>query len=172
MSYRAFDGYTSTQTASGVDGYSFTVRAQSATGTGTVGGDLILGAGNGTTRDGYVRLFAGDIEQARAVEGKFQFLTGQRVKVNTVSSTPFNILDGYYVVIVDTTAIGGPSTINLPASPVVGDIYHVKVLGTASTNNVTINGNGHNIDASATLVINTNYANTMLLYNGTTWSVL
>lgn len=170
MSYRAFDGYTSTQTANGVDGYSITLRAQSATGTTTVGGDLILGSGNGTTRDGYVKLFAGDTEQARVAEGRFQFLSGQRLNTFSVTTTPFTIGDGYHVLFVNTSSA---KTINLPANPLTGDIFYIKdVSGTANTNNITVQGNGRNIDNAASATINTTYGNLAVIYNGTTWSIL
>jgi hypothetical protein len=58
MSHRAFDGYTAPQTANGIDGYRTVIRAQSATGTGANGGDLVLASGKGTNRDGYVRIGA------------------------------------------------------------------------------------------------------------------
>lgn len=56
MSHRASDGYTSTQTANGVDGYDLTIRAQNATGSPSKGGNLILAPGTGTTEDGYIRI--------------------------------------------------------------------------------------------------------------------
>lgn len=61
-------------------------------------------------------------------------------------------------------------TVNLPASPANGDTYTIKdANGSAGSNNILINGNGHNIDGSANLLVMTNYTNTTVVYNGTTW---
>jgi hypothetical protein len=61
-------------------------------------------------------------------------------------------------------------TVNLPASPSVGDTYTVKdANGSAALNNILINGNGHNTDAASNILISTNYTEANFVYNGTTW---
>lgn len=169
MSYK-FDGYSSPQTANGVNGYPVTVGSQSATGTGATGGDLVLRSGAGTVAPGNIRLFAGNTEVARVAGGKFVMSAGQRVTYDIVTTTPYTVTDGYYVILVNTSTA---KTINLPASPANGDVYNVKdMTGNASANNITVSGNGKNIEPNPTYVMNTNYASSVFMYNGTTWSVL
>lgn len=58
--------------------------------------------------------------------------------------------------------------VTLPPTPNDGDEYTVKdVGGTGATRNLTIVGNGHNIDGAATLVINTNYGKATVSYDAT-----
>ena len=60
----------------------------------------------------------------------------------------------------------------LPAAPTTYRRYIVKDrTGNATTNNITVNGNGKNIDNAATKVISGNFGSTQLLYNGTSWEV-
>jgi hypothetical protein len=66
---------------------------------------------------------------------------------------------------------GAPTTITLPSSPPVGKTYIIKDgRGDAATNNITVNGNGKNIDGAASFVININYGSLSLVYNGTQWN--
>lgn len=68
---------------------------------------------------------------------------------------------------------GAAAEITLPASPVSGLEYIVKdTSGAAASFNVTVNGNGKNIDGSGTYVISTNYGSVRVLYDGTEWWVL
>lgn len=61
----------------------------------------------------------------------------------------------------------------LPTTPFPGQSYRIKdISNNAATNNITVDGNGINIDAAATYAINTNYGSIDVIYNGTTWSVL
>jgi hypothetical protein len=64
---------------------------------------------------------------------------------------------------------GLPLTLTLPLLAAVPVGFRVSVadeVGTAGTNNITISGNGSNIDGSSTKVINTNYGS-YDLYAGT-----
>jgi hypothetical protein len=76
--------------------------------------------------------------------------------------------DNGKVVLVDTTA--GAVTITLPASGAVSTGWHIRIkaLGTASTNNVTINRNSNTIDGgTSNITLNTNYAMRHLIYTST-----
>lgn len=67
----------------------------------------------------------------------------------------------------------GSITITLPATPSDGDTYEVKdTTGVASGANITVAGNGHNIDGAATLVMSTAYQFTRVRYiaASTRWS--
>ena len=179
---KAFDGniqnpvITQLDGNSTLDGYSLTIKSQSSTAPSHLGGDLIIASGDGYSgdgsfRDGYVKMFAGSVEQARVIPNKFVTLTGQRTKLTHINSGT----DGYiqtndYIIMVDTTAA---RQIHLPTNPIEGDTYQVKdKTGTANANNITINGSGKNIDGSSTYLINVNYATVKLVYNDTQWSVL
>jgi hypothetical protein len=70
---------------------------------------------------------------------------------------------------VDTSS--GVVTVNLPATPSVGDnVRVVDVAGTFQTNNLTIGRNGENImGASADLTASTQYEGFQLVYSGATY---
>lgn len=76
------------------------------------------------------------------------------------------------MVIVDTTSA---RTINLPAgvAPFNPMVVIVKDnTGGALVNNITISGNGANIDGSATASIITNYGSLTFVWNGTQWNIV
>lgn len=63
-------------------------------------------------------------------------------------------------------------TIALPASPSSGDwIEFVVVSGDAETNNVTVNGNGNNLNGDSTLVIDKNNVAVTIVFNGSEWRI-
>lgn len=91
--------------------------------------------------------------------------------VTTPVSYPYNVDTIDYFIAADTTSAA--VTINLNSSPNTGQNIIVKdVNGNALINNVTVNGNGNNIDGSASFTINTNYQSVTLIFNGTEWSVI
>jgi len=72
-----------------------------------------------------------------------------------------------YVIFVNSTT---PVTITLPLSPLNGQVLKIKdISGNALSNNITINGNGRNIDGSLNVVINTDYGAFELIYNNSNW---
>lgn len=185
----AFDGYQinpsliqNVQPTNGVDGYNFLIKAQSSTVSPAHGGNLLLQGGDGYSSDGYIRdgyviLAAGSTEQARVVPNKFNMSSGQRIKLTDYSPTPgdgytYNVLANDFVIMVNTTTFA--SFINLPLNPIRGDLYQIKdSTGSAATHNISISGNGHNIDGSTPYLLNTGGSPSVLLtYNGTQWSVL
>ena len=63
-------------------------------------------------------------------------------------------------------------TVNMYATPYTGLTYTIAdVTGSAATNNITVNGNGSNIDGSSSHTINSNYGSITLVYTGTIWKV-
>ena len=68
----------------------------------------------------------------------------------------------------------GTMTVTLPNSGIAsGFRVSVKdISGNAVTNNITIDGNGANIDAASTAVISKNYEARTLCYNGTQWYMI
>lgn len=96
----------------------------------------------------------------------------RRRKITSVNfaASPYTILssDDYLAV----TSAGGAVTLNLPASPVTGDAYEAKDTGgVAATNNITVSGNGHNIDGASTFIVNQNRGSIILTYTGSEWSI-
>jgi hypothetical protein len=61
-------------------------------------------------------------------------------------------------------------TISLPASPPAA--LEIEVNGPASTTNITINGNGHTINGSGSIVMNQSNQTVALVYSGTEWRIL
>lgn len=87
------------------------------------------------------------------------------------------ITANYLVVATDKViavgSISGPITVTLPSSASIGQIFIVKdEAGNASTFNIVINGNGHNIDGSSTITLAQNYGSISLVYFGSSWGVI
>jgi hypothetical protein len=81
----------------------------------------------------------------------------------TLVSANFTATTTNHVILVNTSAA---RTITLPASPVDGQVYHIKDrTGNALSNNITVAGNGNNIDGSSSASINTNYGSLYLVYS-------
>lgn len=70
--------------------------------------------------------------------------------------------------IVEGNATTAAFSLTLPAAPVTGQVYYI-VRTNSGANNLTIDGNGKNINGSATLVLTTQYEAAQLVYNGTEW---
>jgi hypothetical protein len=76
-----------------------------------------------------------------------------------------------YIMINKTS--GAATAVTLAASPATGRIVSIKdAKGDAATNNITVTAAAGNIDGSASIVLNTNYAAVDLIYNGTQWNVV
>jgi hypothetical protein len=68
----------------------------------------------------------------------------------------------------DVTA--GAWTLTLPLTPISGAVVMVSVIdGDAATNNLTIDGNGNNIQGDTTLIYDVPLATVWLVYNNTEW---
>lgn len=67
----------------------------------------------------------------------------------------------------------GSITVSAPATPTTGDwMYFKDTTGVATASNITISGNGKNIDGSSTFILSVNYAALFMVYNGTSWMIL
>lgn len=85
------------------------------------------------------------------------------------ANSPYAVLVTDDFIPVDVT--GGAITITLPSSPPLGKGFTIShVAGNASTNNITISGNGHTILGSGTFVLNTNFQTLTVIFDGTNWS--
>jgi hypothetical protein len=101
---------------------------------------------------------------------KFITSIGRRVNV-----TPTTI--SYQVLVTDEIiavgAITGAITVTLPATPTIGDIYEVKdTTGVAATHNISIAGNGNNIDGTTPYVMAQNYEAIMICFTAAGWAVV
>ena len=108
---------------------------------------------------------------AAEVQGEADLLIYQTKYVT--SSTAITPDDEY--IVVDSS--GGPITITLPvvSSGNDGLGFIIKdCAGQASVNNITINGNGKNIDGSGTYVMNIDYQGIQIIYSNdaNTWSAV
>lgn len=153
-------------------GAPLTVQAQNETGTTSVGGALNLTSGTGTTTNGAVNLQVAGVTTASLVTNKFVFNKGRRRNVTSISSAggPYTTLatDDYIAV----TLLAAPLTVNLPTTPVLGDEYVIKdTTGNAATSNVTVSGNGNNIDGAASFTLSQPYAAATFTFAGGQWSV-
>lgn len=112
----------------------------------------------------------------------YQFSTGLWIPINVplginrqihstivFANSPYTVLSTDDFLPVDVS--GGAITINLPATPLLGKGYTIAhVNGNAATNNITVNGNGFNIIGAGTFVINTNFQELTVVFNGLNWT--
>jgi hypothetical protein len=69
-------------------------------------------------------------------------------------------------------SVASATAVTLPASPQVGRILQIADLaGNAHTYNITVSGNGHNIDNAGTFVLNSDWQTISLIFTGTIWKV-
>lgn len=95
--------------------------------------------------------------------------TGLTVKT---SSGNYDVTSSDTVVVVNKS-VAAATQVNLPASPATGRLLIVKDgKGDANSNNITVSGNGKNIDGAASVTINTNYGVSRVVYNGTQYNVI
>ena len=164
--------YQLVQSSTGTNnGFNFLVQAQagqqqSGVNNNNNGGNLILAGGAaGTGGSGT----AGTVG-AVVIASKLQLNGGFRRHITAVTSGPYTILSTDDYIAVGTLL--APLTINMPASPTIGDTYEIKdTNASASSNNITISGNGNNIDGASTFVISINYASIKLTFTTTQWSI-
>lgn len=94
-----------------------------------------------------------------------------------VNTSPINIgsVSGINIRGVNNNA---PTTVNLPANPSVNQIEVIQDQGNnAATNNITVNGNGHNIivpgsGSASSVVIGENGADFWFNWTGANWGIL
>lgn len=98
--------------------------------------------------------------------------TGQLVEQYVQTPISYQVLNTDAIIGVSSTAAA--RTITMPASSLVtGQRWTIKdESGACSVNNITISGNGKNIDGAATYVMNTNYAAVDLYYSGSNFFII
>lgn len=102
---------------------------------------------------------------------------GNAASVTTISTNNSTITSTNGNIYMDLS--GGALSVNLPASPTTGEFHTFKdYKGFASANNLTINGNGNNIEqftavaTASTLVLNINYQSVTLQWSGSSWNIV
>lgn len=84
------------------------------------------------------------------------------------TAVDYQVLNTDYVIGVTSTAT--PRTITMPAAAALAErkMWVIKdESGGCATNNITISGNGVNIDGSSTKILNINYGSVDVYWNGT-----
>jgi hypothetical protein len=87
------------------------------------------------------------------------------------ASSPYTVPAGVSIVYVNTST--GAVTVKMP-TPVVlyRSIWVVDVTGNAAANNITLDGNGANINTVATIVLNTGFVARLITATGTNYNIL
>jgi len=86
-----------------------------------------------------------------------------------VAST-FTVLSNGGSYVGSTYSATGTQTITLPATPFVGETHQITDEGgSAGSNNITVAGNGKNINGAANMLISANFGSFTIRYNGTQW---
>ena len=105
--------------------------------------------------------------------GAYVPLIGDNIETITpVTSGPYTVVGSDRVIMVGT--LSSTLTINLPASPTVGQSIFIKdQKGSAQAHFITIAGNGNTIDGNANYTLNVNYASVQLVYGSSGfWSIV
>lgn len=98
---------------------------------------------------------------------------GQRYTTTNVNAaaSPYTVLVNDYIIEANSTL--GAVTLVLPSSPTVGKTYHIiDTFGFAGTHNITVNGNGFNINGFATLVMTISRQAVTLVFSGSFWNLV
>jgi hypothetical protein len=106
------------------------------------------------------------------VNGSVKFRGGINAAVRVITAAgAITVATTDYIICVNKT-VGAATTVNLPASPSVGDQYVIKdCKGDANTNNITVTPNAGNIDGAATYVMTLARQSIGIFYDGTQWQV-
>jgi len=122
----------------------------------------VLGAGS----TGKTVLEAADATTARSAIGASRQLVWTATKTST-----YNAAVGEAVA---CNSSGGAFTVNLPASPSAGDVVRVADVngGTTTGKEITVSGNGHNIDGSSMHIIGSGFGARDFSYIGSAWKVV
>lgn len=93
---------------------------------------------------------------------------GRIQQINTTAKTAnYTVLSTDDNVLCDTSA--GGFTVTLPATPANGEV-HTIILDAVGGGNLTVDGNGNNINGVASFIMNT-VSSMQVIYNGTQWNI-
>jgi len=131
---------------------------------------LVFGLLNGDT---IVPINTFQVRAAALGRGAFQELNGYIKNIRVITAAgAITAASTDHIICINKT-VGAASAVSLFATPTAGTEIEVKdCKGDANTNNITITPNAGNIDAGATLVINTAYGKWIGVYSGTAWNTM
>lgn len=67
----------------------------------------------------------------------------------------------------------GVFTVNLPLGQTAGKSFYIKdFAGVAAANNITISGNGNNIDGAPSITLTVNFSGIHVIWSGASWAIL
>ena len=96
---------------------------------------------------------------------------GGAIKSSVSKSANYTALNSDQRIYVDSS--GGTFTITLPSTPTTNkELEIIDSVGSCNSYNVAIDGNGKNINGSATGIISGDYESWNLVYNGTQWNLI
>jgi hypothetical protein len=121
---------------------------------------LLLGAGD-TLQIQQDPVVSDDVARKQYVDDEAALRARTSVQQYVTASGITSITGLIQTVVCDATA--GAQTINLPASPVGGS--RVTITKRDASNNVTVSGNGNNIDGAASQVLSTQYSSITVEYS-------
>jgi hypothetical protein len=101
----------------------------------------------------------------------FAYVYSGSVWTGTETSSDYILINSNDTYLLCST-VSNSYTLYLPSSPINGTEIIIKDAGNAGTNNVTVNGNGVNIDGSSTYVISSNYGMITLMYSNSQWFIV
>ena len=145
---------------------------EQTTGSGGITGATNLGNGNGTI----FTSISGNSIQLKSLSGGTNVNITCNANYIAISTTK-NCINAYSAITTGITLTTGSSyvvligfssamSINLPANPLDGQTFKIKdMCGCAYSKNITICGNGNNIDGFVCALINTDYGSVELLYS-------
>lgn len=150
---------------------SLTLQAQNATGTTSVGGDLYLTSGSGTSTNGTTHLQVAGADIATATTAKFTTKKGlNRAVTRGATSLTLTTSNDVYIF----SASGQTAT--LPSSPSVGDKYTVGLDAAGASNTYGITGAANSIIyngvAYTTITVTTSSSSPnafTVMWNGSFW---
>lgn len=93
------------------------------------------------------------------------FLDASSVPVTITLTASTTLSDNDQIILCNNTAA---ITVTLPASPTTGRRYHIKKI---NTGNVTVAGNGNNIDGSTSQLIRERYDSMLIVFDGSNWQI-
>jgi hypothetical protein len=181
------DGYTVTLNlfdSASVDGYTVKIVAGGSTLNVNINGSTAFydGYQNTTATVNYsgANLVGGF---TAAAVGSFPLKVDNRTTIWTTklrrNITNISSAGGTYTIltnddIICVTTLLSSFTINLPASPIIGDEYVIKdMTGNASGSLIiTVSGNGKNIDSTTSIDLITSDASITVVYNGSKWGII
>lgn len=88
-------------------------------------------------------------------------------EINTISSTGtyLSSAGNLYVIRTSNTVV-----VQMPATPEIGDVVRIK--SRASSNDITIDGNGNSVDGSSTFSLSSEDSSASIIFDGTEWLII